>query len=407
MKVAIVSKSDSTGGGAGRSAETLTRLLNQNGHLAHHWIGFSGKPLKPHMRKLCGDCFGQVFFKFSRFISRTIGLPDFLTPEIFYHLANKEIEYDLYHFQDISSVFSPIAFRWLAKRYKVIWTFRDCSPFTAGCIYPLDCEAFKVECRKCPQIGDWPLLTSVDFSSYMHRYKRNTARQGLFQAVTPCEWLANEAMKSGFFSEKPVVIHNSVNSDVFKPLDKAETRTNLNLPLDTFIVLISSMDLESKYKGTIYALSALREFNKSIFVLAVGKENHQSIHITPCMDIKFTGIINNDELLAQYYAAADIFLFPTLADNLPNVVLETMACGTPSVAFATGGVPEMIEHDKTGWLATPKDTRSLVDGIKVAMSDKNKLKSWGIDARAKALKEFNETILINKYLNLYNKVLSE
>lgn len=410
MKIAIISKSDATGGGAGRCAETITKLLNeQDNIIAHQWIGYPSSRWQPFMRKLHGSKSGQFFYKSCLFLSRTIGLPDFLTPELFFHLYLKELDYDLYHFHDISTAFSPIAFRWIAKNKPVVWTFHDCSPFTAGCIYPMDCNKFHKRCGNCPQVSEWPLLTPIDLTGYMQDYKRTTAIQNLFQPVTPSEWLASEAMKSGMFNFKPQVIHNSVNLSIFKPIEKNTIRRVLGLPTDKFIVMINSISLKNKYKGVIHSITALRELsiiNNKPYILSIGKLDLEATEFSG-LDVKFLGYIENDQLLAQYYAAADVFLFPTLADNLPNVILETMACGTPTIAFSTGGVPEMIDHNITGWLTTPKNIKGLIEGLKVSMISKDKVKKWAYNGINKVRQDFNEEKMLSSYIDLYEKVIQK
>ncbi|WP_150051631.1 MULTISPECIES: glycosyltransferase [Methylomonas] len=407
LLVAVISKSDASGGGAGRSAETLTRLLIQNGHVAHHWLGYPSKRWLPSMRKLHGEFFGQMFYRSCLYLSRRIGLPDFITPEIFFHIYRKEVDYDIYHFNDITITFSPIALRWLAKHTRVVWTFRDCSPFTGGCIYPLECTAYMNDCGNCPQLGQWPLLTSIDRTGFVRRFKRTTARQNLFIPVVPSNWMAEQAMSSGFFEEKPAVIYNSVNINLFRPLDKVTIRQILQLPVDQFIVLIGSMELNNKFKGLNYALEALRHIDPPPYILAIGSPPKNISDEFKGLNIHFTGYIQDDILLAQYYSAADIFLFPTLADNCPNSVLETMATATPTIAFSVGGLPELIDHNSTGLLVRPKNVSELVAALRFAIDNVEKRISWGKAARLKVENSFNENILITKYLKLYHSLVDE
>ena len=123
------------------------------------------------------------------------------------------------------------------------------------------------------------------------------------------------------------------------------------------------------------------------------------------LDVHFTGYINDAKLMAQYYAAADIFLFPTLADNLPNSILESMSSGTPTIAFKTGGIPDMINHDFNGWLAETHDARSLIEGLKVAFENKGKLTSWSRRGVKIIHERYAPDIFLKNHLSVYHDLV--
>ncbi|SJM94025.1 glycosyltransferase [Crenothrix polyspora] len=406
--IAIISKSDSTGGGASRIAASLARLLNDlPEYEAHHWVGRPGINADWFTYKLHGGQWLSLIQGVCAIGSRTIGLPDFLTPELFIHLQRKSVNYDLYHFHDISFTFSPIALKWLAMRKPIIWTMHDCSPFTGGCIAPLDCQAVYSGCNKCPQLNKLPLGTKIDFTGAMQNFKIKLLGDYPIVIIVPSQWLAKEAIKVVNFKVKPIVIPNFVDTAIFKPLDKNIVREILGLPKDRFIVLLTATNLSDKHKGNYYAVEALKQLKSKPLIIAIGKlDEHQNIFFKG-LEVVTTGYIYNDQLLAQYYACANIFLYPTLADTFGCVAIEAMACGTPAIAFSTGGVPEIIDHDQNGWLVKPKDTQGLAAGLEIAINEPLRLKSWGKNARLKAEKHFNRDLFINRHLALYDKVLSK
>jgi glycosyltransferase involved in cell wall biosynthesis len=405
--IAVVSKSDSTGGGASRIAAGLVRLLNDApGYEAHHWVGRPGINADWHTHKLHGGQWLSLIQGACAIASRAIGLPDFLTPELLIHLKHKRVDYSLYHFHDISFTFSPIALKWLAKRKPIVWTMHDCSPFTGGCIAPIDCQAVYSRCNNCPQLNKLPLGTKIDLTGEMQLYKRNLLKDYPIVTISPSKWLAEEAIKAVNFKIKPIVIPNYVDTTIFKPVNKRMIREVLGLPKDRFIVLLIATNLSDQHKGNYYAVEALRQLDFKPLIVAVGKLDQHQKTFFQGLEVITTGYIYNDQLLSQYYASADVFLYPTLADSFGCVAIEAMACGTPSIAFATGGVSEIIDHDQNGWLVSPRDTQGLIKGLELAVNDNERLNKWGQEANIKVNKKFNKDIFVNNYLNLYDKVLS-
>jgi len=406
--IAQISRADASGGGAGRSAEKLTFLLNtQNGYKVDHWVGYPSQRTNPYTHCLHGGTTGRLMYRVCRLFSRKIGLPDFITPELITLLLHKNVEYDLYHLHDISATFSSFSINWLAKRKPVIWTLRDCSPFTGGCLNPMSCQAWRTRCSHCPQLGTWPMLTRIDHTGFIQKYKHTVARNRNIHAVAPSKWIANMAADSGMFNHRPVVIPNAVDQEIFKPRDKSTVRRELKLSDHKFIILLASMNMKSKYKGTEFAFKALRELSQEVTVLIVGKVPAQGIlkKELPGICTISPGYVDDDQVLSSYYTAADLFLFPTLADNLPNVVLETMSCGTPTVAFATGGVPEMIDHNQNGWLAIPKDINGLLNGLRLALKNPAVLSRWRKKGLDKIKHCFTHDILLKNHLTLYDQIL--
>ncbi|WP_083385754.1 glycosyltransferase [Methylomonas sp. LWB] len=405
--IAVISKSDATGGGASRIAGGLVQLLNNDHKFeVHHWVGRPGINSDWYTFKLHGGQWLSLIQGALSIASRTIGLPDFITPELWIHLQRKTVDYDLYHFHDISFTFSPLALSWLVKRKPIIWTFHDCSPFTGGCIYPMDCKAHYDHCNNCPQLDLLPLGTSIDFTGYMQQYKRRLLQQWPIVPIFPSRWLATEAMKAVDFKITPVVIPNYVDTNIYKPLDRGIVKTILGLPQDRFIVLLTATNLSEARKGSNLAIEALKQMNPPPFVLAIGKSDKNQLDFFQGLSFYSTGYIYNDQLLAQYYAAADVFLFPTLADSFGCVAIETMACGTPAIAFATGGVPEIIEHNKTGWLAKTGDVQGLVDGLNYAVNNPKLLAAWRTAGLQKVQERYTKELFLAAHLKIYQKVLN-
>ncbi len=405
--IAIISKTDETGGGASRIAAGLANLLNTSTSFkAHHWVGQPGPNINWSTKKLHGGRWLSLLQGAFAVSSRVVGFPDFFTPELLIHHATKSVDYDWYHLHDISFTFSPIALNWLAKLKPVFWTLHDCSPFTGGCIYPLKCSAFQSRCRNCPQLSIMPLGTKYDFTGWMQAYKSRLVKNKNIILVSPSQWLIHEAHKSPFVDIPIHHIPNYIDPNVFRPIPKHIARQALGLPEDRFIVLVSATSLADERKGFAYAIESLLQLNEKPYILLVGAYNEMLENAIAGFDHHISGYVYNDKLLAQYYSASDVLLFTSIADNLPTVVLETMACGIPTIGFKTGGVPEMVTHNIHGWLAEQNSIQELVEGLNIAMHEPDKLKQWGQSSLEKCLSEYNPQKFLDAHLSLYENSLS-
>ena len=262
--VAVFSKADRSGGGASLIAEDLADLLNQAGAEAQHWITSGGPTLRAFQRHVGGRPLAAVLRRLHG-ATRQFGLPD-VVPWEYAALRRKLHAYDVAHFHDISSAFSPLTVRWVARRLPTVWTFHDCSPFTGGCLYPFACTAFQRRCGGCPQLDRWPLggRLRLDFTGVLQDIKRRTAAEHHVVAVTPSQWMADEALRSGMFPQRPRVIPNWVDSETFRPRDRAALRRELGLETDRFWTLISAGSLADERKGTRYAIEAIRRCGRNI-----------------------------------------------------------------------------------------------------------------------------------------------
>lgn len=404
-KLALLSKSDTRGGGASRVAAQLYGLLANEGHYeVDHWIGRAGA--RPPQKGLRGGAVGDLAYRGSRLFSRWIGLPDFLSTELASHLIHRRHGYDIYHAHDISDAISPYTLRALASRAALVWTFHDCSPFTGGCIYPLDCGAFVGgSCGNCPQLGRWPLRTRIDRTGYMQRYKISLINDSVAAAVCPSAWVGRQAAKAGVREDLIRIIPNAVDTVTFSPGDKAALRAELGLPQHEQIVLLLTMDFENPYKGTALARETLARLDGPVHVLLVG--HHSSGADLPDKHYYHRRDRTFDSArLAKYYAASDILLFPSVAENCSLALLESMAAGTPAVAFDTGGNPELIRHQCNGWLAVPEDACALAHLVKTVLSSPAQRLSAAGQARSDVLRNHSQDMFVARHTALYDSILA-
>jgi glycosyltransferase involved in cell wall biosynthesis len=409
MKIAIISRSDESAGGASRAAHLLAVCLRQQGCLVDEWIVF----LKDRYNRNCNMVFpGYVgmFLPYLSYIgSRILGLHDLFGFDVFkLPQIIKKHDYDLIHFHDVVTAISPITMSYISKSNPTVLTLHDCASFTGGCIYPGVCDKYKNICGKCQQLRSWPICSAgFDLTGSIQYLKRRIHKQKSIKVIAPSEWMRQMAIGSGVFAERPALIPYGIDVDTFRPIDKSTIRGILGLPVDKPIAVFAATHVDDPRKGFEFALEAARRMNavKDLVLLAIGHPPRTSAKLEVSgLDCRFIGFVRDTRLLMQFFAAADVFLFPTLYDNAPLVVLENMAVGTPIIAFKTGGIPEMVIHGRTGYLVDQGDTAGLVKGLEEALY-RGKGLEWGGAARRRAVESYSLEQHTRAHMEFYDLLI--
>ena len=290
----------------------------------------------------------------------------------------------------------------------LVWTLHDMWPFTGGCNYIKDCQKFKESCGDCPQLQSGK---SSDLSRWVWQRKAKAWKNLDLTIVTPSQWLADEAQKSSLLGDRPIhVIPNGINTKIYKPLDTKFARDLLYLPQDKYLILFGAMRATSdSRKGWQFLQPTLQRLKQSgwqdrielVIFGASEPEAPENLEF-PC---HYLGQIHDDLSLSIMYAASDLLLVPSTQDNLPNTVMESISCGTPCVAFNIGGIPDMIDHQQNGYLATPFDCEDLANGIDWVLNDAARYKFLRLAARQKAEQEFDQSLQAQRYQALFNQIL--
>jgi len=405
MKIGIISKADSFGGGASRVAEELVDIYNKEHFTAHHYCSWSGKGYEGNRQPLYGRFEGTI--RRLHIIFKKIGFPEIIPFELPFILRRlKEHKYDILHFHDLSSAISPLTLMYLARKVPIVWTIHDCSAFTGGCLYPMDCEKFKTNCFNCPQAGVWPIDSKIDLVFFSRWIKKQLHKNKNIHLITPSQWMADTAYSSNMLRVKPTVIPNGVDTNMYKALNKNELRKKLNIPKDRFVILLSAGHILDERKGTKYAIEAIiRIKDINPYLILVGLVDKKAKELFDGIDYYEAGYLSTDKDLNEHYAVADIFLFCSLADNQPLSILETMASGTPIVGFKTGGIPEMVEQDRTGLLVNQYDINGLEKALRNSYNSKS-YKKWSKNARMKAEKEYSYKQLLNNHVEYYTNIIN-
>jgi len=300
----------------------------------------------------------------------------------------------------------------IAKLNKpVVWTFHDSNAFTGGCHVRYTCDHFEREC------GDCPLLKDASPDDYSHRIweQKNRAYEELgFDVIAPSSWMKASVLRSSLLKERSInQIPNTLETDIFKPQDKTEAKRKAGLPEDKFILLSGFMpSRKDMHKGTSYLLESLELLKGRLGVKAnqvelvvFGNRDDKNLPDFP-FKTTFLGKINNDDQLALCYAAADAFLIPSLEDNLPYTVMESLSCGTPVIAFTTGGIPDMVAHEKNGYLAAYRSSESFADGMEWMINHPDR-KQLNDNARQTVMDKFSEEVIAKRHIHLYKKLVTK
>ncbi|MEG3936820.1 glycosyltransferase family 4 protein [Microcoleus sp. S36b_A3] len=290
----------------------------------------------------------------------------------------------------------------------LVWTLHDMWPFTGGCHYSEECDRYTESCGSCPQLHsskDW------DMSRWVWRRKAKSWKNLNLTLVSPSAWLAKCASSSSLLKDYRVeVIPNGINTQKYKPINREWVREILNLPQDKQIVLFGcASGTGDRWKGFNLLVSALQSLSKSgwsdrIELLVFGS-SEPSNPIELGFKAHYLGKFADDISLAIVYAAADVFVAPSIYDNLPNTVMEASACGIPSVGFKIGGMPDLIDHCSNGYLAKPYETEDLARGIAWVLEDSERHQKLCRNAREKVEAKFTLEVQAREYQKLYEEVL--
>jgi glycosyltransferase involved in cell wall biosynthesis len=277
---------------------------------------------------------------------------------------------EVVHYHNLhGGYFNYLALPGLTARKPSVWTLRDMWGLTGHCAHSFECGRWRTGCGKCPHPEIDPPIRR-DATRWEWRLKRRTYQRSNMLVTAPSRWLAESARESILGCRPVHQVHNAVDTDAYRPRDRWLERRELGWPQEATVLLFAAESLDNPFKHyqlLLDALNGMSPEHRSRAVLAVLGEG-----AAPAIDGLRTlglGYHEKDEAIARLYAAADLFVYPTRADNQPRVLLEAMACGCPPVATDVGGVSELVVHGETGYLARAGGAADLRAGMELMIDD--------------------------------------
>ena len=290
----------------------------------------------------------------------------------------------------------------------VVWTMHDIWPATAICHLTLDCRNFETQCAHCrllPGNG-----STNDLSTQIWKRKQQMLNDRQITFVTCSQWLAGEAQKSALLKGQRVVsIPNPIDTHIYTPKDKQQARQRVGLPTEGRIILFASQRVTNRNKGMGYLLEACRllaeqypEKKEDITVAILGGHAEEIEGQLPFRTCPL-GYVNDEQRIVDIYNAADVFVLPSLSENLPNTIMEAMACGVPSVGFRIGGIPEEIDHQQNGYVADYCSSEDLARGIWWTLyeADHEAVRKACLQ---KVAHNYSQQSVANRYLEVYESL---
>lgn len=411
MKISMINHSD-LHGGAARAAWRIHKALLKN--------GFESKMF---VEKAISDDWsvintGGALFKGARSLRSILGrIPNYflnttnpilhstaILPSTWPSRLNKS-DTDIVHLHWINSEMMSI--RDIAGiRKPIVWTLHDMWAFCGAEHYSEDMRwKYGYTNKNRPSYESGFDLNQWVWNRKIKHWKHP------FHIVTPSKWLSDCARQSVLMRDWPIsVIPNAIDTDFWQPVDKKIARNLLNLPIDCPLLVFGAMGGgKDPRKGIDLLLEALKllQINFSELELVIFGESAPLNVPDLGFRIHYTGHLHDDLSLRILYSAADAMIIPSRQDNLPNTGVEALSCGTPVIAFDTCGLPDIVVHNKNGWLARAFDTEHLAEGIRWILSDQFRNQQLSYNARIDAINRFSYKVVASEYSNLYKDILDK
>jgi len=300
----------------------------------------------------------------------------------------------------------PSFFASLSRDLPVVWSLHDMNPFTGGCHHAGDCERFTNHCRDCPQLKN---PGPHDDAFRFFEIKKQCYAKKHLHVISSSDWMNAQARRSALvqYARSFHTIPLGLDIESFKPIDKSCARQALAIDSERFVVGFACADLSSHNKGgalLVEALHALADEAKiTLLVFGAGKlpdsgGRYQLIEL---------GSINSPHLQSLFYSACDLFAAPSQIESFGLTALEAMACGTPVVAFHTGGLVDIVADGETGLLERRVGSVvGLHDQLAWMLQHPTERQNMGLAARQRVEKQFTSTLMARRYVELYNWLLA-
>ncbi len=419
MKVTLINTSDSGGGAALACRRLMKALESQHADvemLVQHKNSREARihGIDEHVAgrlKASYDFYAERLpFMFFQEKDETVRFA-FSTAHTGTNISKKKeiVDADILHLHWINSGFLSINnLQQLADLKKpIVWTLHDMWAFTGGCHYSGSCDHFTIECGNCPFLKN-PHKNDISHKGWIEKkgFYNNTDKMVF---VSCSNWLGDIARQSSLIGDFRIeTIPNPIDTDTFSKKNKVEARAKWKIDPDVKIILFGAANIMDRRKGLWHLVDALNIYKNSyqgqeaVEIVIFGKNKSFDTSDLP-FRVHNLSVISSQNDMAELYSLADIFILPSLEDNLPNTVMESMACSTPVVAFNSGGIQDMVDHQVNGYLAAHRSAQDLAYGIHWTLNNRENL---AVKARSKVMENFTHEIVARQYMDLYQSLLN-
>ncbi|NJO72540.1 MAG: glycosyltransferase [Leptolyngbyaceae cyanobacterium RM1_406_9] len=405
MKVLHINRSD-IAGGAALAAYRLHQQLLQQGIDSKLLVGQS-LTKDEQVSEIASS--GRIAHYVNKF-TYPLGL-NYLNITSSFHLQKNPVfaEADVVNLHNIlGNYFNYLAIANISNLKPTVITLHDMWYATGHCAYSYDCNRWIQGCGKCPYPDTYPAIKR-DNTHLEWKIKNWIYDRSKLTIVAPSRWLEEVAKKSILNKFEVHCIPYGIETDVFKPIDPELCRQALGIDVKRKIIFFAAANLEDKRKGFHLLLEALKllpqVLKQEILLLTLGSSDYYQYQDLGVPTIHL-GYVSNDRIKSIAYSAADLFVFPTQADNLPLVLQESLACGTPMVSFRVGGVPDLVRPGITGYLAEPDNVADLKDGIVQLLENSDVRAAMSEKCRELAITEYSPALQAQRYQQLYKSLLA-
>ena len=407
MKVLVVNNID-VKGGAYRASQNIHKALLQAGIES---VFYDYSHLETKFLRTIYHSLDRISLRF--YPQRKD--PDFFSPAIAginirHETAFKEA--DIINLHWITGGFLSLkSVEWIMNLGKpVVWTMHDFWPISGGCHLNRGCLKFRDQCGACPVLGS---KKENDLSGKIWQRKNNIYSYADLHWVTVSDWFLSQAKQSSLLKISGLYkIFNAIDTDVFVPFDKFCSRKELNLAFDRFIILAGGFgitkDPNKGFNDLKSSLKLLKEKHgipeEKIGLVVFGNALDSELKGSGYSIIN-AGLINDDKILAKYYAAADVFVCTSKQETGPTTILESMSCGTPVISYHVGVVPEIVKNDENGYMCSKSDPEEIAAGLlSFYHMEKEKRSQFGMNARNMITSNCSYEITGRKYLELFLRI---
>lgn len=399
------------GGGAEQSVLTLHKTFLRMGHQSRLYVGTRHTDTPEVIEIPAARVFPGVM-RSVYWLERNLGWQYLYAPRLRRLARQLDGTTDVVHvhtlwggqygYADVGAVSA------LSRSFPTVVTLRDAWLMTGHCACFFECARWKDGCGRCPDLRLQPAL-SRDATRFNWRRKRRTIQRSPIRVTVVSSWLKTQIEQSSIFAGKPVdVIHNSVDETVFTTGSRDAARAELGVPQDAFVVLLAGQAIEGINQGiSQHAIEALNCLNNPrMTALLIG---HSAARVaatlrTPSVVLPFQ---RQPQEMARCYRAADITVVPSEFETFGRVAAESLCCGTPVVAFATGGLTDIVRPGISGWLVPTGDVDGLAQTLHHVFENRDELGSLHRDCTRCASAQFSTARIAESYLTVYRTAMAD